>query len=1602
MNLVSPTTPLFSTESGSLIVEESCTITHPASSRTAPLLWISGGSASLTSTTIPPITLSSSSSLISVSGSGSLSVCDVDFDSIENSGSGAVLHFSSSGRLSLVCVKLNGSRCGSSGKGRSLFISRPDAFASNNLHLSDVTVTQRTSSGEHEIFIEGTSLESAACSDWKSFVGSDASKLTLSTIVENWFENKEDSSLSVPIAYLIFGHSAGAVHINTDFWDHPNCGIEQLPCSSLHAAHNKLTEQDQNIVLHSDVELSGIVTAKSTGSEISSSSSDSPAKLTLTAVAQFKVPLSTSLSLTSLVVSLPDAITKTVFLVSTGSLSLSSLDIQNTAGTTRSTASLFSVSSGSLTLTDTNMLFDHLFELESSSVIEQMGGKLEMTGCEIANVSKVTGDGSVIHSTLASTTDSLLIEGGSFSLCSSGGKGGVVFVSCAAAVPSSSLIVRSTFDSACSCGSSEKGSWVFVEGHSLSSLITTSNWQTTTDSLSTPTHDSLLWGTDLSEKSSSDYRSVSLLAFLAEYKSDAISVGSGGKDVSGCGDPNRRCFGLDLAHSHLDGVGTHSLVINSESSLASSISIRSHDLTISPFADSAFVSVESSGGFIVHQSQLTITKLVFQSDSTARSLSLITISESGSTDVTQCSFSSFVLSSSALISHSAGTLKLASSNFSSIRRKEGNGGVLESEMKEWMKLLVDSVLLKSVSVWNGLGDGLFVSFTSISSPSKIPEFTLTNLKYSLTTQTNTVPRFVWIEGKDLSSWIVNNDSRVAGSYGVGVDEEWLWSVDKSEELSTSLVFYLKTGSGPIGISESGRDHPRCGYFSLWCWSMSQAMSRGEEMGASQMNVMGSAEVSIGVDLWNEMRMKGKPLMSRVRMRKTGWFSEVGGDTVHFESLLFEIETEERTLSPFSVTSGHMNVSNVELKVIGSSAISLFKSLSSQLSLQMIRFSETTFKLGTIVECEGGIATLTDIQLSSLSFSQTPFIASHFDSVHFKEITAKNISIDQLVSISNGSDFQMVGCTFEGPSQSPPSSSNDDEQEDKNDMCAWTTGTIQLTDTTARILSSMFAHLMNGALIVQNSNVSIHTSTFEYNTPHNTSFPSARRNLRCVDGEVRIGSLSGGDGFESPSLWMSNENCVVRRNETKVEAAHFIPSLDASKSSVVMNKNKSMSITLAGSLFIPCSLFLEVSETNSSKLNKTPLLVSLTPSSTLSFSETEINLALSHSELNKTLNVDSEQSGCLVFGDGVRSSSFVLKKSLVDEKKAQGAAMMKWLLPLICGVVVLGLILVLVIVLLARRRRNEKKKKSEGLLTNQELNEEEIVKEDILPEHSLGTAAFVFEESDKNLNLMKGETREQRDGKDICDDNARSGPSFGEDVLIRMNEGVQVSSAPKYVSLYEKLHGNGTSTMTEKQKIVFQIVTALKELAESQPAHAIFTRLSPHAILLNDKGEIRFDVHNTMRGQEHFGKFTAEEASRRREDEQRWQAPETDEKHEGEVDGPAASVFSLGLLLAEVDTGQVPFGEVDGINAHRMAGTGTHPNMEGMNEDLESLILECLELNPSDRPDLNTVLVTLNSIWEKSKHPHKTPDDVGQDVDGQGQRLHTDQKNIVNNQFIFFA
>ncbi|KAK2952840.1 hypothetical protein BLNAU_12161 [Blattamonas nauphoetae] len=119
--------------------------------------------------------------------------------------------------------------------------------------------------------------------------------------------------------------------------------------------------------------------------------------------------------------------------------------------------------------------------------------------------------------------------------------------------------------------------------------------------------------------------------------------------------------------------------------------------------------------------------------------------------------------------------------------------------------------------------------------------------------------------------------------------------------------------------------------------------------------------------------------------------------------------------------------------------------------------------------------------------------------------------------------------------------------------------------------------------------------------------------------------------------------------------------------------------------------------------------------------------------------------------------------------------------------------------------------------------------------------------------------------------------------------------------------------------------------------------------------------------------------------QRWKAPEVVKAEEGqmshepaeqEVDPLRAAVFSLGLVLWEIETGSVPFAEQDATNAQRQLGTGAHPKMEGVGAKMQELIESCLALDPTERPKLSEVYSVLLTLGDDDapddKEPHSQP------------------------------
>ncbi|KAK2955327.1 hypothetical protein BLNAU_9718 [Blattamonas nauphoetae] len=207
---------------------------------------------------------------------------------------------------------------------------------------------------------------------------------------------------------------------------------------------------------------------------------------------------------------------------------------------------------------------------------------------------------------------------------------------------------------------------------------------------------------------------------------------------------------------------------------------------------------------------------------------------------------------------------------------------------------------------------------------------------------------------------------------------------------------------------------------------------------------------------------------------------------------------------------------------------------------------------------------------------------------------------------------------------------------------------------------------------------------------------------------------------------------------------------------------------------------------------------------------------------------------------------------------------------------------------------------------------------------------------------------------------------------------EISKARMDETLYSVLHKEHREI--GKRGIGMQIVNGLKQVVANRPASDFLTRLSSHWILIDTSGSVQLKLEMTASEAEQEAAFahmhnplpqplqtlegntnqpaeiTQEtQTDRSGMDGLRWRAPEVVASKGGQVDGHKAVVFSLGLVLWEIETGQVPFGELDAVNAQRHSGTGIGPKMESLkDESFVSLIHRCVSVDPKGRPTLSEI------------------------------------------------
>ncbi|KAK2942857.1 hypothetical protein BLNAU_22218 [Blattamonas nauphoetae] len=607
---------------------------------------------------------------------------------------------------------------------------------------------------------------------------------------------------------------------------------------------------------------------------------------------------------------------------------------------------------------------------------------------------------------------------------------------------------------------------------------------------------------------------------------------------------------------------------------------------------------------------------------------------------------------------------------------------------------------------------------------------------------------------------------------------------------------------------------------------------------------------------------------------------------------------------------------------------------------------------------------------------------------------------------------------EGIISGPTTPSFTHYEDDGNNLCSWTTGALHLTNCSMNVSDTKLTHLSQGVINMKGGTVSFVSSLFSDNTPSFEPFSSFRRNLICSDnGSIDVGSLTGGDGMlDHPHLWMATDGCTMTGEYSKPLSPLFIPTLSNTSTSSFDKKKELFEVEVKGSTLIPCGLSLEVFEMMKNKKEGENERFQLSNNTTTSFTETSVRLTLPSSSLI-SLRSELEWRGRLIFGNNQQTdTTFVIQLSRTEKLAESVKENMKWWLPLAI-VLTTGLLVVVVIVVLCvwRRKKSGGKEDMMRLMVTHEM---EVEKYEVMDDDAAGHTVNISSIRGLNENTLNTEAwtekrlsdsekkEEEKEMEHIPFENRVCGLSCGE------KSGV-VSVVDKTETLYRRLHV--LKLGVDRRWAQLSVSRGLPHAMGMTECSAILTELTSHSVVVSGertmslivKGDtIRTDAITEQATQlkeevnENPQKqvdetdtslnFAVADSEQKlaqpqppqiarphplhqndeQRDDVRWQAPEEGKENEDEmntnkgqvrkeIDRAKASLFRLGLILWEIETGNVPFSELDGVNAHRNLSVGIVPKMDGVGEKMRGLIEECLSVNPDKRPSVELVISRLS-------------------------------------------
>ncbi|KAK2949582.1 hypothetical protein BLNAU_15442 [Blattamonas nauphoetae] len=775
-----------------------------------------------------------------------------------------------------------------------------------------------------------------------------------------------------------------------------------------------------------------------------------------------------------------------------------------------------------------------------------------------------------------------------------------------------------------------------------------------------------------------------------------------------------------------------------------------------------------------------------------------------------------------------------------------------------------------------------------------------------------------VRGWDLSNVIASK--RESGFPSLDSDESSLYtSLDLNEPSEsrfsspTLLVYLTFYSNSQIFVGSAGRDIASCGGSFILCHGLDEAAEHLSVAAPSTMMIEDEAQLEQELDLGQDNTL----ITAR-------------GDSCEVRVLEGGSLVNDKTGS----VSHLLTLSRLHFSLSSTRSTSLLKSKSGTLTIDACSFSS-----------------------SSSSISSHPLLEAFVGSVKIMNVelhTPEWTSGTMFSFEGRGASLNVTftTCNFAGSSQSSQSADNEEIN-----ICEWSSGLVSVVNSSLNLFSTTFSHLSQGAIRVVDGNVTLSEDSFSRNSAQNASFPSARRNMHCSGTSVVNMKLNTADSATQTSLWiLTDDSCVVRDEDVVIQNPFFVPTLSRNDSSSKFEKKTSEYLVhLGGTLLIPCDMSLIVREV-SEKGEPKSLAIPLTQFVATDHTESSIDISVNTSHFSH-FDQKLEWIGLVGFGRSGETDSFTFKLS---QRQALAESMRKtlpWLIPLIVSLALLLLVgFVLFIVFRKRflKKNTESKEMKEEV---QEVFEVEKVEMD-------GTQQGVHA-NDPDAIISKDVVTAEQDLNDA--ESSLIQPVVLLEAVI-CGEKLEKTVVREEDTLYNALHRKECKIPIVKSTVRQQIVTGLRKVAQTNSSAPILSKLSSHWVMFDGAGNVCLKLQDAPpRPNESVVKAV--------EDGQRWAAPELIKEEAVKelnvsVNAVKASVFSLGLVLWELETGQVPFQEQDAVNAQRQLGTGVLPKMAGMQKELTDLITECLSLNPDDRPSLASVASLLQTLPEPSHENEK--------------------------------